>query len=204
MATSPKYPNRAPPPEERDRTLGAFIDAWDSLDQHAKQVFSALLGVPNEIAKIVFGLSWESNRFRQMLSILGKARLQDVDVRALNSLGSRLDKMATWRNRIVHGHWYAIQGHPTFRGDRDYGAIWVRIYDPVDSDDFYLVMTPDKGDQKHAKARAKFGFDVPRIQQLTCVCKHITFDWNEFSKKLRTRALPGGQLPPLPPKLPLL
>ena len=114
---TPKFQNRAPTPEERDRVLGEFVDAWDTLDQHVQQVFSALLGAPYDISKLVLGLSRENNRFKQMLLILGKLRLGDKDFTTLDRLCARYDRMAAKRNRIIHGHWYCVLGQPAFRGD---------------------------------------------------------------------------------------
>lgn len=203
--TAPLYPYQTPPPTERDKTLGQFIDAWDSLDQHARLVFSTLVGTPNDISKMVLGLSQQANQFRAMLLLLGKVRLQEKDYITLDRLSGRFEKMATKRNRIVHGHWHGVQGHPTFRGDPQFGGKWVRIYDPVDAEIFYLVATPDMGGKEHARARARYAFDIPRICELTAVCRNITTDWNNFAVKLRARAWPEtGQAPQSSPKLPEL
>lgn len=195
-------PAGTPPPDERDRVLGKFVHQWDALDAHVKLVFGALLGTPHEISKIVLGLSRETNRLREMLLRLGKVRLSDRELTTLDRLCGRYDSIATRRNRIVHGQWYAI-GSPNFRGDPAYGMKWVRFYDPIDQEIFWMIMQPDKGGRDHARARARFTFDLPRISELTEVCRNITIDWNEFSNSLRTRAFPPrGQAPQLWPKLP--
>ena len=172
-----------PPTQERDQVLGAYIDAWDRLEKIAQLTMWAFVKTEREIFEALMGFNREANRFREVMLALGKMRLSEDEFRCLDRLCTRYDRMARWRNRIVHGHWEAqfLLGDPIV-------TRWKRIYPSLDPDTrrtFHLHGVD-------AKVAANHVFDLARIRVLTLVIEKVIKAWSDFLPPIFARAFPEG------------
>jgi hypothetical protein len=171
------------PTEERDTTMGAFIDAWSQLEQSLRGLIQSLSGATGLAAVSIAAAIPDNGRMRELLLALGALRLQGTDQKALEGLCERFRVANTFRNSIIHGRWIVTLDA---RETRKHPHKWARVYVMIDHiKEFRAVLDPSNPDHK------KHVFDVNRIKERTSKALKLCDDFKQFTSDTRNRLAPA-------------
>lgn len=156
-ATSKKWP----PEDQRDLSLGRFMDAWSDVEQQLRFLLQQLSGTDGAIAYAISAAVPDLGRMRDLLKAIGSIRLQGSDLAELDNICSDVQRQAQHRNTIVHGRWGLtnnVEQTPILGVIHD--LKWVRVYNVVDqSIELQAVLG------KNEKAQRRYVFSVARLDE---------------------------------------
>lgn len=115
------------PTEERDRVLGAYMDAFSNLEGSVDRLIQALLGTDWEAARALSSVLYSQQRIK-LVEALAAVRVPDKIAKKIANQCVRLSKRNMRRNHIVHGSWLE---YVTIDDDH-YTQEWIRTYTPSD------------------------------------------------------------------------
>ena len=167
---------------ECDQCLGAFMRSWDQLEIALFTLFHKLIDTDITTATTLFYSGADLRRVREIIRQLGKNRLQPQEQTVLNSLLRRVERSATKRNRIIHGHWtlFLTMGRPPRpKPLMAKSAKWIRQYRPTDKDHFETLM---RG--KSQKLAAAYNFSPKQLINAAAHVTKIAKDIESFTEPL--------------------
>lgn len=161
-----------PPTDERDLTMGRFIDAWSSLEDKLFVLFFKLIKTNYDIARAIFATGIQVKNFTALLITIAPYRLKKLEQKTLKSLCERLNTLASKRNRIIHSVWLVET--------RSNNPQWVRIYSPISIEHWTELLKPFNPRNSNNQSVRKINRFT--IQQLAEVVKEIEKLHEDFDK----------------------
>ena len=177
----------APDPEpllpECDRELGLYLRAYNEIEKGMLSTFERLLDSNPTAAQIIFHSSASAATIREIMTSIGRNRLNKKAFDKLDKLLSRVKTQATFRNRIVHGTWMMVikvhrhkNGTEVKRTNK-----WVRWYQPSDPEMVRKMMGP----RKNTKLLADYQFEISRLNQLAAAAFDLGREIQVFSECIK-------------------
>jgi hypothetical protein len=177
------------PQEQRDLTLGRYMDAWSRMEGFVRLIFRDLLDTDWEVATAVFA-SMGTKQMKDVLLALGSIRLTPDGAKRLVNLGERLAKLNTKRNNIVHGTWVVnVLMNDAPEGRTSIVTTWVRTYTPVQHE---LAVFAGRYDMPKIGEKSAF-----TLSQLHTATKHVEALMGDLSQFFGD--IPSLRKPPMPP-----
>lgn len=127
------------PKEERDRSLGRYMDAFSRLEGMMRVAAEILLRIDQGAAGLIFA-TLGTKQLVDLLSASAKLALTDEGVSRVKNICERIGRRNMRRNHIVHGYWTTL----IRLEDGAAHAEWVRRYDLVDPARMQLDPTDPK------------------------------------------------------------
>src|SRR4051794_26377379 len=85
---------------------------WTSIENDLAELFVALLDEDDRTALDIYLGMHDQKVRRAAFHTLARSKLEPASAQALYDLHNRVDKIASKRNRIVHGFWIISDDHP--------------------------------------------------------------------------------------------
>ena len=180
------------PCEDRDRSMGAFIEFWDAVEGRMHNLFQTLAKTPYEITNTLISSYNGTKPLADAIGSMAEGVLPDVELKIFKNLLDRVRKMATKRNRIIHGHWLMTLNYDSVDGPngsllRPTGGKWERIYQPISPGERMGLI---QGEQK---VDAKYKFSLERLGQEVENIYNLLEDFDKFTFVLDKIILPEEQ-----------
>lgn len=168
------------PTNDRDITLGQFMDAWSSLENKLFIFFWKLIGTNFYIARAIFSTGIQTTNLSELLISIAPFRLTDLEQKTLKTLCKRYRSAAQKRNRIVHGVWYIET-----KADN---SQWVRIYSPINYQLRDEIYNP-----QNQKIRSAYRFTIRQLTEVVNQIKTLHKDFNNLISPFLDRLDPEDQ-----------
>jgi hypothetical protein len=97
---------KAPDLERHHLAFGKFMDGWSKAEGQLRGKIVEILGKNKEARTVAYALSGRD--LVQMLTSLAEPHLSSSNNKTFIKLLDRLGKVATKRNRMVHGYWTLV------------------------------------------------------------------------------------------------
>jgi hypothetical protein len=164
MAESPNF---WPPIDDRDITMGQFMDVWSALENKLFLFFWKLIGTNFYIARAIFSTGIQTTNLSELLISISPFRLTDSEQKTLKTLCKRYRSAAQKRNKIVHGVWYIET-----KADK---SQWARIYSPIN-----YQLRDEIHNPQNQKIHSAYRFTVRQLKEVVKQIKILHTDFNNL------------------------
>lgn len=185
------------PPSDagRDSVLSDFLDGWTNLERTLLKLFHYLVETDLAACRIVFGhMNLQAQR-DLILSLAGLRFPSDHPLcKSIAAQMERVKKLATKRNRIIHGYWCAHydvtvkDGFPVAEN-----GIWVRQYEPSNP-----AIAQQANDRENVKQYNSYHWTIADIRTVRKSTDALCDDIIEYLKQLRPPPPRPGDPGPAP------
>jgi hypothetical protein len=149
---------------------------------------SSLIPVDLSDAALIFPKLGTKNALG-LLDGLAMRKLNDVSAETLMSLTTRVSRINTKRNILVHGHWVLEANVLVRRGEAYLATQFLREVIPSDPKDAQAMANP-----RNQKERVRYTFTLKRIDGVTRDTNALNQEICEFMQGMRRKTLPLSDL----------
>lgn len=154
-----------PPTDDRDLTMGRFMDAWSSLENKLFLFFWKLTKTNFYIARAIYSTGIQAKNLTELLISIAPHRLTDTEQKMLKTLCRRYYTFSLKRNRIVHGAWKI-----EIKADK---SQWLRSYSPISYQLWAEMHHP-----QNQKIRRAYCFTIKQLAEATEQIKILHKDYD--------------------------
>lgn len=168
-----------PPTDDRDITMGQYIDAWSSLEDKLFVLFFKLTKTNYDIARAIYATGIQAKNLAALLITIAPYRLTKSEQKNLKPLCKNFSTLALKRNKIIHSVWQIETKGNNYQ--------WVRMYSPISNEDWAETLKHTPRNPHNQSVRKTNRFTIYQLAEAVKEIETLHKDFHNFIRSLIDR-----------------